>query len=351
MNYSFFNGGVIVPKVKNSSLTIILIFFLSFLLLLKLYITSTTDDFVFNQIISFNNILSKKLVDNFFSDDNDIKESATTAIKKIVLHDLGYENWLNYIDFIDIRLYLQDVVHDSREDLIISVNLSKDQGVIGIYRLYEDKYILSNTIKDLCNIRNISSIKIGPSKKTFLITEEVLDEMIGAYFVDNFIRIFSEANGKFIEVFRQSVDYTAFYFEKWQDPNTSNPKWYKITENSVVDNITLEKENIVINISKALAKYENSNSSNFADFSNYKLISQHNYDIKLVWSEVYNSFILAEGKILSRNIDVGIIEDTTQTVDYLLNLTGKYYKVIDKDNVILYIDKNDIIITKDFSAL
>jgi len=340
-----------VPKIKNSSLTLILVFFLSFLLFFKFYLTSITENFAFNQIISFNNILSKKLIDNFFSDNNNIKESATTTIKKIILNDLGYENWLKYIDFIDIYLYFQDIIYDSKEDLIISVNLSKDQGLICIYRLLEDKYVLSNTIKDLCYIKNVSSIRIEPSKKNFLVIEEILDEMIGSYFVDNFVRIFSETNGEFIEVFRQSLDYTAFYFEKWENPNVSNPKWYKITENSVVDNITLEKENIIINISKSLSKYVNSNPSTFTDSSNYKLISQHSYDIKLAWSELYNSFILAEGKILSRNIDVGIIEDTTQTVDYLLNLTGKYYKVIDKNNVILYIDKNDIIITKDFSAL
>ncbi|WIV10656.1 hypothetical protein [Proteiniborus sp. MB09-C3] len=338
-------------KNKNHLLPIILVLFIACLFTFKIYYSSVTDDLVFNQIGVFNNILSKKLVDNFFSENSDIKELSTNSIKKIVLKDLGYENWLNYIEFIDIYLYPFDIIHDNVEDLIISVNLSKDQGVIGIYRLYEDRYILSNIIKDLCNIKNVSAIRIESSKKSFIVTEEILDEMIGAYFIDNFVRVFSETDGEFIEVFRQSIDYTAYYFEKWSDPETPEPKWYKITDSSVVDNINLEKENIIINVSKTLSKYESLDSSSFSASSDYKLIGQNSFDVKLVWSEPYNSFIMSEGKIISQNTEVGILEDTTQTVDYLLNLTGKYYKVIDKNKRIFYIKNDDIMIIKDFSTL
>lgn len=336
---------------KHHSLPIILALFFLCLLVFRFYYESKTNNLVFNQTGIFNNILSKKIVDNFFSDNDEMKKLSTKSIKKIVLKDLGYENWLSYIDFIDISLYPFDVIHDNVEELIVSINLSKDQAVIGIYRLYEDKYILARKIDSLCNVKNISAIRIEPSKKVFIITEEILDEMIGAYFVDNFIRIFSEIEDEFVEVFRQSTDYTAYYYEKWGNPSVPDPKWYKIVENSVVDNITAEKGYITINVSKSLAKFEAINSSSFSNPNDYKLIEQNSFDIKFVWNELYNSFILSKGRIISQNVDVGILEDTTQTVDYLLNLTGKYYKVIDKNKRILYIEKDDIIIIEDFSTL
>ncbi len=317
----------------------------------KIYYSSITNNLVFNHINFLNKSLSKRLVDNFFSEDNDIKNLASKSIKEIVLRDLGFENWLDYIEFIDISLYPIDIVHDDTEDLIIAVNLSKDQGAIGVYRLYEDKYLLANKITNLCKIKNISAIRVESSDKAFIVVEEVLDEIIGAYFVDNYIRIFSETKGDFIEVFRQSTDYLAYYFEKWGNPNSVDPKWYKVTEISVVDNITLEKENIVINVSKSLAKYEALNSDSSSIPSDFRLIEENHFDVKLVWSETYNTFIMAEGKITSQDTHVGILEDTSQTVDYLLNLTGKYYKVIDKNERILYINSDDIIITRDFSTL
>ncbi len=338
-------------KNKNYFLPIILVLFVVCLLSFRIFYSTITSELVFNQIGVLNNILSKKLVDNYFSEDNDVKELASNSIKKIVLKDLEFDNWLDYIEFIDINLYPFDIVHDNKEDLIIAINLSKDQGVIGIYRQYEDRYILSNKIADLSKINNVSVIRIEPSEKTFLILEEVLDEMIGAYFVDNYIRVFSETNGEFVEVFRQSIDYSAYYFEKWGDPEVLEPKWYKVTENSVVDNITVEKNNIIINVSKSLAKYEALNPSSFSIPSDFRLIEENHFDVKLVWNETYNSFILYEGRIISQNTDVGILEDTTQTVDYLLNLTGKYYKVIDKNERVLYINSDDIMITKDFSTL
>lgn len=335
-------------KIKKYSLPIVLVLFVLCLLVFRLYYISKTNNLVFNQISVFNNSLNKKLVDNFFSENNSIKELSTKLIKEIVLKDLGYENWLNYIEFIEISLYPSDIIHDSVEDLIISVNLSQDQGVIGIYRLYEDRYILSKKIDNLCNIKNVSTVRVEPIKRTFIITNEVLDEMMGAYFIDNFTRIFLEIENEFVEVFRQSIDYSAYYYEKWGDPGVTDPKWYKIVENSVVDNITTEKEYIIINVSKSLSKFEALTPSSFSTPNDYKLISQNSFDNKFVWSETYNSFILSKGKITSQNIDVGVIEDTTQTVDYLLNLTGKYYKVIDKNKRISYINKDDIVIINDF---
>lgn len=338
-------------KNKNYYLQILLTLFIVCLLSFKIYYSSITNNLVFNQINFLNSALSKKLIDNFFSEDNDIQELASKSIKEIVLKDLRYENWLDYIEYIDIHLYPFDIIHDNTEDLIIAINLSKDQGVIGIYRQYEDKYVLSNKITDLCKIKKVSAIKIESFGKAFIIVEEILDEMIGAYFVDNCIRIFSETNGTYMEVFRQSTDYLAYYFEKWGNPETSDPKWYKVTEISVVDNITVEKNNIVINVSKSLAKYEALNSTNISIPTEFRLIEENHFDVRLAWSETYNSFIISEGKIISQNTDVGILEDTTQTVDYLLNLTGKYYKVIDKNERILYINSDDIIITRDFLTL
>ncbi|MFA5525042.1 MAG: hypothetical protein WDA24_11850 [Tissierellales bacterium] len=335
-------------KRKKLFLPIVLVLFVICLLTIKLYYSSIANSLVFNQIGAINNLLSKKLVDNYFSEDEDIKRLANSSIKKIVLKDLEQENWLDYIEFIDINLYPYDIIHDNKEDLIISVNLSKDQGLIGIYRQYEDKYIMANKIHNLTNIINISAIRIEPSEKSFIVTEELLDEMLGAYFTDNFMRVFSKIDGEFIEVFRQSLDYSAIYLEKSGDPEIDDPKWFNITENSVVDNITVERNKIVINLSKTLSKYEGLNPHSFSIPSDFRLVYQSNYDVKLVWSDLYNSFIMSEGKIISQNIEVGILEDTAQTVDYLLNLTGKYYKVKDKNEKILYVDSNDVIIIKNF---
>lgn len=330
---------------------IVIIFFMFSLYVLRLFFIAKENDLVFNQLKILNNNLSKKLVDNYFSAEDELRDSSITKIKQIVLKDMGYDNWLDFIQFVDIQLYLYDVVHDDKKELLISVNLSKDQGAISMYQLVGDRYILVHKIDELSHINSVSAIKTEPENRVFIILEETLDEMVGAYFVDNYTRIFTIINNDFVEVFRQSTDYSAFYFEKWSDIEVIDPKWYKITEISVVDNLTTVKNYITINVYKSLSKYEAHNPIDFADPSNNKLIEQNHHDIRYVWSKKFNYFIIAEGIIASKNESVGIIEDTTQTVDYLLNLTGEYYKVINKDGIINYIDKNDVVIIEDYSNL
>lgn len=338
-------------KVKNYIFIILLMFFTISLIVFNHYKESKSHNIFSNHIASFNNVLSKKLIDNFFSGDTHLKDNSTKLIKKIVLQDLGYKNWMDYIGFIEIYLYPADIIYDNTEDLIVWINLSKDQGTMGIYSLHEDKYIYHSKIDNLSYIKNVSSVKIEALNKVFIITEETIDEMMGAFFTDNYFRIFSENNDTFIEVFRQSTDYTAYFFEGWNTPETIEPRWYKINEFAVIDNIVVEKNHIEINISKSLLKYEAINSTTSYLPKDFKLINQISFDTKMIWSEHYGSFIIAEGKMLQGNIDIGILEDTSQTVDYLLNLTGKYYKVIDKNKNIMYVDPKDIIIIKDFSTL
>lgn len=335
--------------MKNILCIVILIGILSLLFVGSTYYNATLHDTAFNEMMPFSSTLTKKLVENFFSTDEDLKSEAEKTIKKIVLKDFEYHNWIDYIDYIKLAIYPMDITNDLKEELVIALNLSKDEGIIGVYKLHNDSYVFQNKIEDLTSIKNITSIKNPVDNRIFIITEEILDESFGAFFIDNYLRVFTKIDDAYKEVFRQSTDYETYYYEKWTDPSIKNPKWFKLTEKSIIDYLITENGKVIIITSKNIAKYKSNTSDSDVIPENFELVMEKDFDITSIWNENYMYFLQGIGKIKSSNEVVGIIENSYQAADSLLNASDKYYKVIDKNGKIYYIIENDLDIINDYS--
>lgn len=331
-------------------LTFVLLFVMVFLLFIgKTFYDANLYQTTFSRILDLNAHFTVKLVENFFSEDKDLKKEADETIKKIVLKDLNYDNWLEYTDYIKLSIYPMDITQNLKEELIITLNLSKDEGVIGIYKLQDDKYIYQNKIDALTYIEDVTSITEPLSNRVFIIIEEVLDESFGAFFVDNFVRVYTKIDDSYKEVYRQSFNYEAFYYEKWTNPSIENPKWYRLNEKSVIDFVTRDDGKVAIYVSKNLSKYQSPETEDDSIPNNFTLVTEKSLDITSLWNDNYLYFLQGIGKIKKNSEVVGIIENSYQTVDSLLNSKEKYYKVINKNGKINYIKAEELEILMDYS--
>ncbi|AFS78851.1 hypothetical protein Curi_c18450 [Gottschalkia acidurici 9a] len=334
--------------MRKSFIIIITLFILTTFLFAKTYSSTQPASVTINNIV-FKEGLNENLVKKYFSTNEEAKKQAEKRIKEIVIKDLGYSDWTEYMDYIEISLYPIDIIGDKKKELIIAVNLSKNLGTIAIYKTNNGGYELANKIENLTSIKGVSVKRNDTSDKRFLMVEEVLDESIGAYFTDNFIRLFTEIDNEFKEVFRESLNYEAFYYEKWIDPSKEKPKWFKLNEKSVVDYTYNVDNHISLLVSKTIERSEAKDNADHTIPKKFKKVEEDFFEIKYIWSEKYSSFILGEGEILSSKEEVGILEDTSKTADYLLKLGDKYYKVINKNMEIKYIKENEIKIIEDYS--
>ncbi|KNF09376.1 hypothetical protein CLPU_3c01540 [Gottschalkia purinilytica] len=336
--------------MKNTLKIITIIFcILTITFIGKVYYESKLNNVSLTTFNPVKQTLNKKVIENYFSKNEKLKKEAESIIKEVLLKDLGYKDWSNYSEYIELLVYPVDIIDTLEEDLVIGVNLSKDLGAIAIYKPYNDKYVYSHKIDNLTKIKNISFIKNESDKKSFIIVEELLDEQTGSYFIDNFTRIFTKVDNQFKEVFRQSTDYTAFLFEKWTNPSLKNPKWFKLVEKSVIDHVSEGTKDLTLFVSKNLSKYESKDTDTNLNNKQFDLVTEKNFDTIYIWKEKYKFFIMGEGKVISSNEIVGIIEDNTQTVDYLLNLGDKYYKVINRNGEIKTIKSSEIEILENYS--
>ncbi len=326
----------------NKNRIIMLILFVTIVILI-VHIPISKSLYVFNNFEQ--NIISSKLINDYFSNNQTIKSKAEKTIKTIVLQDLDYENWLDYLEYIDIIIYPVNIIGDSKKDLIIALNITKDIGVIGLYNNINNNYNYYNKLENLTHINSIdiASDKLG---RIFIIVNQLLDEKLGAFFTDNYIQIFTEDNKSYKEVFRQSIDYEAFVYEKWIDASIENPKWYKLTEQNIIDYSLDNNGKIVIDLSKILSKYQGYNSSDSIP-ENFELVEQKNIDLVYSWNNKYNYFIQNEGKIKNTGEIVGIIERSSQFVDSLLCKSDEYFKIIDNNDKIRFIKIDSLSLLND----
>ena len=287
-------------------------------------------------------ILSKELVDSYLSANKEDQEKIENKIKDISIKEMKHDKWLEYIDYVKLIVYPIDIVGDSEKELIIGLNLSKNLGSLGVYKLEGNKYKLTDQIDNLTTIEKISVERSSTSDKRFLILEEYLDERVGAYFTDEFIRIFTKTDDKFEEVFRESTEYEAYFHEKWLDKEKDKPKWFKLSENNIIAYDSKVEKAPSIRVNKTLKKLEGKNGTNSKVPTEFKENQNENYEEKYIWNELYKKFILSEGEVISTGEKVALLEDMSKNVDYLLNLDDKYYKIVNKNRKIKFIRQDEI---------
>lgn len=287
-------------------------------------------------------ILSKELINSYFSANEKEKEEIEENIKKIALKEMKHDKWLEYIDYVKIIIYPADIAGDSQKELIIGLNLSKNLASIGIYKLDGDRYNLSDQIDNLTTIEKIGVEREVNGDKTFLILEEFLDERLGAYFTDKFSRVFTKTNDKFEEVFRESIDYEAYFHEKWLDKEKDNPKWFKLNEKNIINYDNKTKNLPTISVHKTARKSEGKNGGSTKIPTEFKEIESKEFKETYIWNAIYKRFIIAQAEVISTGEKVAILEDMSKNVDYLLNLDGKYYKIINRNMKIKHIRQEDV---------
>lgn len=318
---------------------------IAFVILIIYYGTFTDSVNIGN--FSLKEQLNIDLIDKYSISKGEEKKQTENRIKEMVIRDMKMDEWSKYLEDIKMNTYSLDITGDTDNELLISLNLSKNLGVIGIYKLEGENYLLSNKVENLTNVENIEVKDNKYTKQRFLVIEEFLDERVGAYFTDRFTRIFIEVDDQFEEVFRQSKNYESYYYERWIDPSKESSKWYKLNENSIIEYDSKNDGEVIINVHRVLKKSQGIDGTANKIPVKFKEVEKKDFDIKYLWSEEYKMFIIDKGKIIATGEEVAILEDTSKTVDYLLNLGDKYYKVINKNMKIKHIKEDEININKD----
>lgn len=285
-----------------------------------------------------NEYLTTNLINNYLYGAYEKKINSESKILQIVLNDIDYKEWLNVTKYIDLKVSIVDPNSNSAK-LVITLNLRKDYGVIIIYNKINNTYYYENKIENLVNIKEINVITEQKLNRDFLLVYEFLEENMGAYFEDNFLRIFTLVNNQYIEVFRESIDYEITLYNKWINPSSSDTKWYKFTQNGTIK-YTRNSSNIpAISYSTILRSYESDNTIDKRIPDDFKLKESINVELNYTWNEKYNYFILGLLKTKETSELAGIIENSQLSISRFIQPNNKYFKIINNSGKIEYVNQ------------
>lgn len=242
----------------------------------------------------YNSLIDKNIVESYLSSSQDEpkNEVLRKQIIKNVLNATGYNNWNEYIDYIDLKIYKLDVLPNDNQDILFSLNLSKDNALIAIYEdTMNDKYFYKNKITNLSPVKNISSFK------DFLVVEQLLDERLGAFFIDNFVEVFYFDKNSFKDTFKKSIYYDEIYKDIWLDKNAPNDVWNKNVQKSSIDYLDEDIPKILAITTNIQSKAKSTNTPKKDDF---KEISKTSQQELYTWDENEKIFKLTEKKQLNK---------------------------------------------------
>ncbi len=269
----------------------ILAIFVSFALLLFEWDISRKYISTFQYYITVPIKISQKLLQDYDSNIPSLKKSASNSIIKATLENLNYQHWQKYIDYIDLSIYKAHVLPKSEGELIVVLNLSKDLAVVSIYTLQNDLYAFSHKIEDILPIQNIQFISVPQSDYNFIITEQLLDERLGAFFEERFIEIFVYSNNTFTSAWKKTKYLNEIYNAQWVNPIESSEKWFQTIEDNQIE----FKKNETVKISVSIHKQKRETfKKSVPSYKDFKPILDICTEESFYWNPKYQRFIIAE---------------------------------------------------------
>ena len=227
--------------------------------------------------------------------------------------------------------------------MIVVLNLSKDTAVIAVYTHINDEYIYSNSIKDIVPVKSLTFIKVPEHNYSFLVTEQILDERFGAYYIDQFIEIFFYTENKFKGVWRYSKYSQEVYNLQWTDSTADGNTWIKITESNGIE--FTENMNLFINTTIIRQKFMAEKDS-FPSDLDFHLVEEVLTGESFYWSPKYSHFVLNEGVEKDSMMPIAIIKDTSQLKESFMGIQSNSYKVKTDNGDILYLGKEMVVMDK-----
>ncbi|RKD27929.1 hypothetical protein SAMN02745883_00321 [Caminicella sporogenes DSM 14501] len=326
--------------MKKIIIYFIILLILTTSLLIKYNENSIIQVVAYSLVSSIEPTITNKLLKNYNSNNPDVKKKAENTIKEICLNSLKYENWKKYIDYIDLNIYFSNIIPNDKKELIINLNLSKDRAVICIFTENNGNYIFYDKIENLLPIENIKFIKIPNKNYNFLITYQIADERLGAYYYEKFIEIYMYKNKYFKKLWKETLFSEEIFRSNLIDKNAKADEWTKnIIKNNIdfIKNSTLE---IIVSGIKKTFKAQNKNS--IPPANQFKLVDTDTYKNKYYWNQEFENFSIFKDVVLFHNKPVIVIKDSNFRGQTVHTFFKNKYKILTISDKIIYINKSDI---------
>lgn len=291
----------------------------------------------FLQLTSPSHRISRQLLEAYEKGEAEVKSDAKAKLIQITLKNLQYDQWLEYQEYIDLNVFRGRVLPGSGSQLLIALNLSKDQAVIAVYDYLNDGYVYNTAIKDLAPIEDLQLLSYGDVGFDYIVIVQVMDERLGAFLYEKFMDIYLYSAEGIKRVWHKTLYLQETYKEIWINPNANDAIWNRVEEETLVDFVKGNplRINTITTQKKLVAQFKTMPED--TQFAVSKTTTSKN---SYYWNDQYNTFIMAE---LSKAVfltKAALLEDMTHSREALYGIENKSYRIITHKGEILYLPQS-----------
>lgn len=318
------------------SLLIFLVVFLSFASV-HLFFQSESTVRAFRHFASPQFKISLDLLKQFESGTPEEKGKAEKEIITAVLKALEYDRWHDFIEYIELKHYVEIIKPNTPPQLITVLNLSKDLSVIAIYTLVGNNYVFDDKIDGLVFVEKLQFIPIEEKGFKGIVIYQIMDEKLGGFFYEKYIDIYYYLTDSLEKVWYKTLYYEEIYKENWVHPEGDQHLWNRVVEETTLDFIS--QQPFKINSISTLSKYQ-ATSKKLPGLNQFSQTQSDTFQQAYQWSAAYKTFILGE---VSHEVFLkraALLEDMEMGVEVLYGFKNDNYKMMSLQGEIFYLPKN-----------
>ena len=268
------------------------------------------------------------------------KENAQNVIITTALKNLNYEKWLDYQEYIELQLYMGNVMPNNGEELIVVLNLSKDLAAIAIYRPVNQEFIFSHSLEDLLPVEKIEFFEVPDLGYHTLNVFQILDERLGAYILERYVESYALIEENWKILWKKTIYMEEIYNQQWINPQASSDQWIKIIENNDIRFLQQDvpEIHVTVNRSKLTAIKDH-----FPLPEDFHLDESTQTQEAYYWSSRYQRYVQKEGTLKECATPVAIIGDLETGLEDYLGFSTPYYRAAYIDGKIILIRKESFL--------
>ncbi len=321
-------------------LTQLFIFFLLFLTYMHLqsFKTVETNGLICNPLPVFPQLQINMLKLNNEDMVNDALKETEKILLKYLRPTLQDEAW-------ETKFVFADLLADEEPEVVVTLTLSPDTGIITILQKQNDHYILLYYLDNLLPITNLQKLKLT-SGKEFLLTHECHNELTGAFCETHMLKIWGWQNNNLKAVWAENSYWEINWLNTWENPQAQPIKWHKLLQNLTVACYSASQ---TIEVTGKQSHYEAPGSTQvrLPKSSDFILQKERSITASYYWQDKWQSFVLATGKLKQSGTnqleDVAILKDMENYLESMVK-NKEQYQVMNKKGDIFLVNKENVLL-------
>ncbi|GAB6084799.1 hypothetical protein [Alkaliphilus crotonatoxidans] len=323
-------------KDQMRSILIFLVILLVFSMVTIFFSTEATVK-TFQRYASPNLKISLNLLNQYLSADEGEKQRAELEIIQTTLKNLNYDSWQSYLEYIELKHYIEIIKPNSAPQLIVILNLSKDASVLALYQLVGDSYVFDDKIEGLIYVKDLNFISLDEEAHHAMVIEQTLDERLGGFFIERFIEIYYFIEDSFKKVWSKTLYYEEIYQDSWINAQGEEGLWFRVVEETTLDYVN--QTPFKINSISTQSRYQ-AQSKRFPEPEQFTLTQSNSYQQSYQWSSLYETFIIGEVNQTVFLTRAALLEDLEWSVEKLYGVDNLNYRLMTPKGEIFYLSKN-----------